>query len=73
MMQVGTILKLVHDKEYGKIRTNNGEDAHFHKNCFWDTSFIELTEGQDVKFEIQQSYKGYLAFHIRPYFKKKRL
>ena len=55
MMRVGTILKLVHDKEYGKIRTNNGEDAHFHKNCLWDTPFIELTEGQDVEFEIQQS------------------
>ncbi len=66
-MQVGTISKLFREKEYGKIKTNNGEDAHFHKGCLWGITFIELTEGQEVEFEIQLSYKGFLAFHIRPY------
>lgn len=68
-MQVGTISKLVHDKEYGKIRTNSGENAHFHDGCLWDTQFIDLAEGQEVEFEIQPSHKGFLAFHIRPYVK----
>ena len=70
-MQIGTISKLVRDREYGKIRTDKGEDVHFHKGCLWDTPFIELTEGQKVEFEIQQSYNGYLAFHIRPYIESK--
>jgi len=64
-MQAGTISKLFHDKEYGKIRTENGEDVHFHKGCLWDIQFVELVEGQGVEFETQTSYKGHLAFHIR--------
>ena len=70
-MQIGTISRLVRDREYGKIRTDKGEEAHFNKECLWDTPFIELMEGQEVEFEIQQSYRGFLAFHIRPYIKNK--
>ncbi len=69
-MQIGTISKLFRDREYGKIKTNNGEDAHFHKECLWDTEFAELTEGLGVEFEIQPAYKGNLAFHIRPCIRK---
>ncbi|MEI7998493.1 MAG: cold shock domain-containing protein [Candidatus Omnitrophota bacterium] len=69
-MQIGNVAKLVHDKEYGSIRTQSGEDIHFHKHCLWDIQFTDLTEGQAVEFEIQPSYKGYLAFHIRPYTKE---
>jgi cold shock CspA family protein len=64
-MKIGKILKLVRDKECGEIRINNGDDAHFHKNCLWDVPFGELSEGQEVEFEIEQSHKGYRAFHIR--------
>ena len=65
-MQTGTISKLFFDKEYGKIRTNGGEEAHFNKECLWDTKFVELIEGQDVEFEMQPAHKGHIAFHIRP-------
>ena len=71
-MQVGTISKLVPNGEYGNIRTDGGSNAHFHKACLWDTPFIELKEGQEVEFEIQPSYKGFLAFHIRPYIRNAR-
>ena len=66
-MQTGVISKLVQDREYGKIRTESGEDAHFHKNCLWNVEFEELTEGQEVEFVTQRTYKGFLAFQIRPY------
>lgn len=69
-MEKGTISKLVHAREYGKVRTKTGEEAHFHKSCLWNIQFAELTEGQGVEFEIQPSYKGHLAFHIRPYIKE---
>ena len=65
-MQVGIISKLFFDREYGKIRTKNGEEAHFHKGCLWNIQLADLIEGQGVKFEIQPSRKGHLAFHIRP-------
>ena len=64
-MQAGTISKLFHDGEYGKIKTNAGEEAHFHKGCLWDIQFVELMEGQGVEFEMQPSSNGQLAFHIR--------
>ncbi len=65
-METGTISKLFPDQEYGKIRTKNGGEAHFHKGCLWNTPFAELTEGQGVEFEIQPSRQGHLAFQIRP-------
>ncbi len=64
-MQEGKISKLYQDQEYGKIRTNDGVEAHFHKACLWDIKFVELMEGQSVEFETQVTYKGHLAFHIR--------
>ena len=66
-MQTGTITRLIHDKEYGCIRTRGGEEAHFHKSCLWDIQFSDLAEGQEVEFEIQPAYKGFLAFQIRRY------
>ena len=68
-MQIGTVKEIHYDREYGYIRTMSGEDAHFHKHCLWDVQFADLKVGQDVEFEIQSSYKGFLAFHIRPYLK----
>lgn len=65
-MHLGNIVKLFHDKEYGLIRTSTEEDAHFHKYCLWEVKFGDLSEGQDVEFEIQKTHKGSLAFHIRP-------
>ena len=64
-MHVGTITKLFHDKEHGLITASGGDEAHFHKHCLWDTRFNELTEEQQVEFEMQPSTKGFLAFHIR--------
>ena len=65
-MYLGNIAKLFREKEYGSIRTKNGEDIHFHKLCLWNTPFTELIEGQEVEFEMQPFSKGFLAFHIRP-------
>lgn len=66
-MQKGNIIRLFHEKEYGAIMTATGDEAHFHKECLWDTEFADLSEGQEVEFEIQSAHKGILAFHIRPF------
>lgn len=65
-MQVGTITQLFSEKQYGSIRMENGDEAIFHKHCLWDVQFSDLSEGQVVECEIQSTYKGFLAFHIRP-------
>ena len=64
-MHVGNITKLFPEKEYGSIKTKSGKDLLFHKECLWDIQFAELAEGQEVEFEIQESHRGLLAFHIR--------
>lgn len=65
-MQRGNISRLFYEKEYGAIMTASGEEALFHKECLWDTAFADLSQGQEVEFEIQKAHKGLLAFHIRP-------
>lgn len=70
-MQTGNISALFHGKQYGKIRTSDGQEAHFHKDCLWDTTFESLGEGLKVEFEMQAAYHGFLAFHIRPYITEK--
>ncbi|MGE0269452.1 MAG: cold shock domain-containing protein [Candidatus Omnitrophota bacterium] len=65
-MHTGRISKLFQDEQYGKIKTSDGKEAHFHKDCLWDTPFESLGEGLEVEFEMQSAYHGFLAFHIRP-------
>lgn len=66
-MKLGNIKKLFRENQYGSIETSSGEELHFHKHCLWDIQFNQLFEGQEVEFEVQPSYKGFLAFDIRPY------
>ena len=65
-MRVGNVTKLFHDKEYGLITTKGGDEVHFHKHCLWSCRFDELYEGQEVEFQMQPTYNGYLGFEIRP-------
>lgn len=65
-MHLGKVTKLFCDKGYGSIRTRTGQEVHFHKFCLWDCRFDELYENQEVTFEMQLTYNGYLGFEIRP-------
>ena len=64
-MRVGSIAELFQDKKYGLIRTEDGEEIHFHEHCMWDTKFKDLKKGQKVEFETQRTYNGFLGFEIR--------
>ena len=64
-MNRGKITQIHTEEEYGLIRTESGEDAHFNNQCLWNTRFDELAAGQDVEFETQPTRTGLLAFHIR--------
>lgn len=65
-MRKGTIASLVPQGQYGRIKTEDGKEAHFNRECLWDTAFEDLAEGQSVECEVQSSYRGFIAFHIRP-------
>ncbi len=59
-MPSGKIKKLVHDKGFGFIQTDSGEDVFFHHSTVSDHGFDNLTEGQRVEYTVEQgqSQKG---------------
>jgi cold shock protein len=50
-MAKGTIKKLIGDKGYGFIQTEEGKDLFFHRNQLQGMEFSSLKEGQEVEYE----------------------
>ncbi len=69
-MAQGKIKKLVQDKGFGFIQTNNGEDVFFHHSTVANHGFDDLTEGQEVEYEIESGEapkgKGPRASSVTP-------
>lgn len=52
-MPKGTIKRLIFDRGFGFIQTEEQEgDLFFHRNELVDVHFTDLREGQEVEFEI---------------------
>ena len=51
-MPAGTIKKLVQDKGFGFIATNDGTDVFFHHTTVADQGFDNLEIGQQVEFTV---------------------
>ena len=51
-MPAGTIKKLVQDKGFGFIATNDGTDVFFHHTTVADKGFDNLEVGQQVEFTL---------------------
>lgn len=51
-MPQGTIKKLVLDKGFGFIQTQEGSDVFFHHSTVADHQFDNLTEGQRVEYTV---------------------
>lgn len=62
----GTIARLFYDKGFGFITTEDGVERFFHRTAVRGTKFVNLTEGQAVTFEIEQSEKGPRATNVTP-------
>lgn len=54
-MPQGTIKKLVLDKGFGFIQTQDGSDVFFHHSTVADHQFDNLTEGQRVEYTVDGS------------------
>ena len=52
-MPFGTIKKLVHDKGFGFITAEEGQDVFFHHSVVQDEQFDSLTEGQKVEYTTE--------------------
>ena len=53
-MPQGTIKKLVHDKGFGFIQSQEGGDVFFHHSSVADQQFDNLSEGQRVEYTVEQ-------------------
>jgi CspA family cold shock protein len=53
-MAKGTIRRLITDRGFGFIKTEEDTDLFFHRNELQEVDFESLTEGQEVEFEIGQ-------------------
>ena len=63
-MSQGKIKKLVSDKGFGFIESENGE-FFFHHSALQDVRFEELQEGQSVEFNEGHGPKGARAEDVR--------
>ncbi|MCX6000822.1 MAG: cold shock domain-containing protein [Chloroflexi bacterium] len=50
-MVKGTIKKLIGDKGYGFIQTEEGKELFFHRNQLQGVEYSSLKEGQEVEYE----------------------
>jgi cold shock protein len=63
-MQTGTIKKLVSDRGFGFISSEDGKEYFFHRSGT-DTDFDRLQGGERVTFEIEPSPKGPRANRVQ--------
>jgi CspA family cold shock protein len=58
-MPKGTIKRLIFDRGFGFIQTEDQEeDLFFHRNELQDAQFSDLREGQEIEFEIAKGRDG---------------
>jgi CspA family cold shock protein len=64
-MAKGTIARLIGDRGYGFITTEDGKDIFFHRTALQGLRFDSLKEGQPLEFEVEEGSKGPRAVNIR--------
>jgi cold shock protein len=57
-MTSGPITRLVRDRGFGFVRTENGSEIFFHHSAFPPGIFDTLTEGQELEFDIEIDPRG---------------
>jgi len=57
-MAKGTIRRLITDRGFGFIKTEEETDLFFHRNELQEVDYDSLKEGQQVEFEIEQGRGG---------------
>ena len=57
-MPKGTIRRLMADRGFGFIKTEQGEDLFFHRSELRGVNYDSLREGQEVEFEVGRGRNG---------------
>ena len=59
-MAKGTIRRLIADRGFGFIKTEDEKDLFFHRSVLEEVDYNSLTEGQQVEYEIGRGRDGRL-------------
>jgi len=57
-MAKGTIRRLITDRGFGFIQSEDGTDLFFHRNELEEVDYNSLAEGQPVEYEIGRGRDG---------------
>lgn len=63
-MATGTVKWFNESKGFGFIEQESGEDVFVHFRAIVGTGFKTLTEGQTVKFDVENGPKGLQAANV---------
>ncbi|MGH9405086.1 MAG: cold-shock protein [Terriglobia bacterium] len=61
----GTVKRLIRDRGFGFIRTDDGQEVFFHRSTLQDLDFEKLHEGEKLEFEVERGNKGMRAVRVR--------
>ena len=64
-MHTGKVKKLVGERGFGFISDTDGREVFFHQSSLVEVKFSDLTEGQEVEFDVENSEKGPRAVNVR--------
>ncbi len=57
-MAKGTIRRLITDRGFGFIKTEDEKDLFFHRSNLEEVEYSSLREGQEVEYEVGQGNTG---------------
>ena len=57
-METGRIKKVMKDRGFGFISTNEGKEVFFHRSECRQIEFDSLEQGQEVTFDLMSDPKG---------------
>ena len=64
-MPEGRIKKIIHDRGFGFVRGDDGNEVFFHRTELTTVDFDSLEEGQPVSYEVVNSPKGPRARNLK--------
>jgi CspA family cold shock protein len=66
MSLTGTIKRIVSEKGFGFIATDDGTEYFFHQSACVQTAFDQLRENQTVTFDVGRGAKGPRGENVKP-------
>ncbi len=61
----GTIKKIITDRGFGFISSEQGQEVFFHRSVLTNAAFESLQPGQTVEFDAESGPKGLRATSVR--------